>query len=79
MRHAGQGRHDALISTVGAAAKLTVNDSDRGRPKFKTFKPWKPGEGTGAGWPPVRETAPALPDPPNRPPTSPASSQEASQ
>jgi hypothetical protein len=63
MRHAGSDK-DALRSTVGAAAKLTVSDSDTGRPKFKTFKPWKRGEETGAGEAPVQETEPAVLDQP---------------
>jgi hypothetical protein len=55
MRHEGKD-YDALRSTVGAAAKLTVSDSDTGRPKFKTFKPWKRGEEIGAVPPPMRQT-----------------------
>lgn len=38
MRHAGEN-HDALTSTVGAAAKLTVKDGSDGRPRFR---PWMP-------------------------------------
>jgi hypothetical protein len=38
MRWAGTTT-DALTATVGAAAKLTVKEPDRGRPHFATWKP----------------------------------------
>ncbi len=38
MRHDGSP-HDALRSTVGAAAKLTVVDDDGGKPIFKKWSP----------------------------------------
>jgi hypothetical protein len=50
MRYAGS-ESDALISTVGTAAKLTVSDAN-GPPQFR---PWKPFQ-TMAGSPPVRES-----------------------
>jgi hypothetical protein len=57
MRHAGQD-HDALRSTVGATARLTVTDADKdGRPRFKK---WMPNEFHGSksslGAPPMRGT-----------------------
>jgi hypothetical protein len=69
MRHEGQS-YDALISTVGAAAKLTVKESTRdGKPRFGN---WHPYGGPGVPVPsPISQTelagvsphpaAPALP------------------
>jgi hypothetical protein len=44
VRHVG-ARHDALRSTVGAAASLTVEEGDRS-PAFRAHRPWDglPGE-----------------------------------
>lgn len=39
LRHRGAG-HVSLTSTVGQAAKLTVTDDNRGRPRFKKFQPY---------------------------------------
>jgi hypothetical protein len=39
MRHAGEN-YDALRSTVGVAAKLTVKDATNGRPAFRSHRPW---------------------------------------
>ena len=55
LRHAGAG-HDALRSTVGAAARLTVKDSQKGVP---TFVPWD-GDLSRAEASPMRETEDAL-------------------
>jgi hypothetical protein len=52
MRYAGR-TDDALKSTVGAAAKLTVLDTAQGKP---VFRPWRPSPAI-AGGPPVSGTA----------------------
>jgi hypothetical protein len=56
MRHDGSP-HDALRSTVGAAAKLTVADSGTGKPVFVPWvdlrETWSP---TARSGPPMRET-----------------------
>ena len=49
MRHQGQD-YDALRSTIGAAAKLTVEEGKR-RP---IFRPWKPRESAALS-PPMRQ------------------------
>jgi hypothetical protein len=58
MRHEGKDC-DALTSTVGAAAKLTVKESTRdGKPRFGD---WHPYGGPGAPVaPPMSETGPAV-------------------
>jgi hypothetical protein len=53
MRHEGQS-YDALISTVGAAAKLTVEDD--GAPRFRRWKPFLSWDRS----PPISETDPAI-------------------
>lgn len=63
MRHAGS-MVDALISTIGAAAKLTVEEGERA----PTFRPWKAGPHA-VGTPPMRPTdrpAPGQPGEPGR-------------
>jgi hypothetical protein len=50
MRHQG-ANYDALRSTVGAAAKLRVNDTETGRPRFSRFVPWNAGAPAGQGAP----------------------------
>ena len=42
MRRAGQD-YDALRSTVGAAARLTVKHATNGRPVFRLHRPWSGG------------------------------------
>jgi hypothetical protein len=66
MRHEGQ-EHDALRATVGAAAKLTVEEGKR-RP---VFRPWRPRETAGTALPdssviPVRASPTAAGSPPMR-------------
>jgi hypothetical protein len=58
MRHEGSP-HEALRSTVGVAAKLTVADDNGGKPIFRR---WSPYDRAGAlpVEPPMRETDPAL-------------------
>jgi hypothetical protein len=54
MRHAGSGA-DALRSTVGAAAGLTVADDTGGKPVFRTWKPYDAGSAVAVASP-MRET-----------------------
>jgi hypothetical protein len=50
MRHEGSSAV-ALRSTIGEAAKLTVEDSDRGPPGFRAWKPFISPEGSpGMPW-----------------------------
>jgi hypothetical protein len=56
MRHAGT-THDALRSTVGLAAQLTVWNTDNGSPAFKAHRPWN-GLQVGPGEPLMREIQP---------------------
>jgi hypothetical protein len=60
MRHAGSAA-DALRSTVGAAAGLTVTDATAdGKPRFAKWQPNRfRGEGDVCSDPPMRETDPA--------------------
>jgi hypothetical protein len=53
MRHLGDST-DALTATIGAAARLTVEEGDR-EPRFR---PWKPFQ-AGAVKPPMRPNGPA--------------------
>jgi hypothetical protein len=58
MRHAGAD-HDALRSTVGFAAKLTVKDASHGPSIFASYAPWS-GPASALGSPSKRENeAPA--------------------
>jgi hypothetical protein len=57
MRHAGSAA-DALRSTVGAAAGLTVADDTGGKPVFRTWKPYDAGSAVAVASP-IRETGPA--------------------
>jgi hypothetical protein len=57
MRHAGSAA-DALRSTVGAAAKLTVVDDRGGKPIFAKWSPYE-ARRSAVAWPPMRETDPA--------------------
>jgi len=52
MRHGGSP-HDALRSTVGEAARLTVLDTAQGKP---VFRPWRPSPAI-AGGPPISPAA----------------------
>jgi hypothetical protein len=53
MRHVGNST-DALIATIGAAARLTVEEGDR-EPRFRFWKPFR----AGAVKPPIRPNGPA--------------------
>ena len=53
MRHAGNST-DALTATIGAAARLTVEEGDR-EPRFRLWKPFR----AGAVKPPMRPSGPA--------------------
>ncbi len=56
MRHEGSS-HDALRSTVGAAAKITVADSSTGKPVFVPWVDLRETYGSAArSGPPIRET-----------------------
>jgi hypothetical protein len=48
MKHGGS-RVEALRSTIGAAAALTVSEEENRPPRFKRWKPRYVGE----GWPPI--------------------------
>jgi hypothetical protein len=57
---------DALRSTVGAAAGLSVADDTGGKPVFRTWKPYDAGSAVAVASP-MRETGPAavlVPDAP---------------
>jgi hypothetical protein len=58
MRHAGSVA-DALRSTVGAAAGLTVADDTGGKPVFRTWKPYDAGSAVAVA-PSMREMDRAL-------------------
>jgi hypothetical protein len=58
MRHAGSVA-DALRSTVGAAAGLTVADDTGGKPAFRTWKPYDAGSAVAVA-PSMREMDRAL-------------------
>jgi hypothetical protein len=53
MRHSGS-EIDALRSTIGAAAKLTVSDDNSGKPRFRSYRPWS-GPVAVPGSPPMRQ------------------------
>jgi hypothetical protein len=59
MRHEGQD-YDALRSTVGAAAGLTVHDTGTGKPTFGKYRPYS-GPVSATVEPPMRETELAVP------------------
>jgi hypothetical protein len=54
MRHEG-APHDALRSTVGTAAGLTVRDDGGGKPVFQKWSPYD-ARSRSSVTPPVRET-----------------------
>ena len=65
MRHQG-ANYDALRSTVGAAAKLRIKETNTGRPKFAWFVPWDHGAKASQGEAPIAQTdlaATYLPEP----------------
>jgi hypothetical protein len=53
--HHANSPHDALRSTIGAAAKLTVVDDRGGKPIFAKWSPYEARRSTMVG-PPMRET-----------------------
>jgi hypothetical protein len=63
--HWNVGTHDALRSTVSAAAKITVADSSTGKPVFVPWVDLRETYGsTARSGPPMRETeSPAVPVP----------------
>jgi hypothetical protein len=65
MRHEGSP-YDALRSTVGAAAKLTVVDDKGGKPIFTKWSPYD-ARSRSLDAPPMRETDPALARVPDAP------------
>jgi hypothetical protein len=58
MRH-DDSTADALRSTVGGAAKLTVSDDAGGKPIFRRWRPYN-GEIPSPGSSPMRQNEPAL-------------------
>lgn len=75
MRHHGQN-YDALLSTIGAAAGMSVSDDNLGKPIFRRWQPRPIGENPLPGTPPVSEPRPAGASPhPDAPALSAAASQ----
>ncbi len=59
MRHAGS-LADALRSTVGTAAGLTVADDTGGKPVFRTWKPYDAGSAVAVASPMRQNESPAV-------------------
>jgi hypothetical protein len=66
MRHEGK-HNDALISTVGVAAKTTVVTPRMGKPAFAQWQPHPGFEQSSAGASPMRQTDEAAPRVPSAP------------
>lgn len=62
LRHAGS-EHRSLVSTIGGAANLTVEESSKRGPIFRQYRPWN-GPRLTKVTPPMRFEGEAVPDSP---------------